>query len=307
MKKECAIVQDLLVLYEDDVLKEESREMVEEHIRGCEDCMQVYENASKELPRIEEVPEPSEKEKEEAADQVMKKAARKITGKTVGALLLAVLIVSIAVVLGNNICDRITETFWGLSGVFTLSTKDVSVKDLYVLKNGDLYCRMESEKGIGISQVADWVTPEGKMLESTDDAVKEIRFRGQMPWEWEPANPGFKQNFFIFTLSRTGVNEEGTEIIQNCKEISFYGKTKKDKLMIWEKGQKVKEAPEEIDIEAVRMYIENGEYVKALWECKEMGWKDYEKIFETAGIRAGGRIYMEDVAFEEGGTSVVKW
>ena len=25
MKKECAIVQDLLVLYEDDVLKEESR------------------------------------------------------------------------------------------------------------------------------------------------------------------------------------------------------------------------------------------------------------------------------------------
>ena len=52
MKKECAVVQDLLVLYEDDVLKEESRQMVEEHIRGCEECMQLYENARKPLPAI---------------------------------------------------------------------------------------------------------------------------------------------------------------------------------------------------------------------------------------------------------------
>ena len=32
MKKECAIVQDMLVLYEDDCLQEESRKMVEDHI-----------------------------------------------------------------------------------------------------------------------------------------------------------------------------------------------------------------------------------------------------------------------------------
>ncbi len=303
MKKECAIVQDLLVLYEDDVLKEESREMVEEHIRGCEDCMHVYENASKELPRIEDVPEPSEKEKEEAADQVMKKTARRITSKTVGVLLLAVLIASITVVLGNNICDRITDTGWGLSGIFALSTEDVSVEELYVLKNGELYCRLESKKGIGISQIADWVTPEGKMFESTDDAVKEIRFRGKTPWEWEPTDQGFRANYFIFALSRSGVDEEGTAIYQKCKEISFYGKTKKDKLTIWEKGQKVKEAPEEVEKEAVRMYIENGENAKALRECEEMGWKDYEKIFEEAG----GGVYVDDVAFEAGGESVVKW
>ena len=36
-KKICAVVQDLLVLYEDDVLKEESKKMVEEHISNCEE------------------------------------------------------------------------------------------------------------------------------------------------------------------------------------------------------------------------------------------------------------------------------
>ena len=60
MKKECAVVQDLLVLYEDDVLREQSKEMVEEHIRGCEECMQVYENIGRELPAVEPVAEPSE-------------------------------------------------------------------------------------------------------------------------------------------------------------------------------------------------------------------------------------------------------
>ena len=45
MKRDCAVVQDLLVLYEDDVLTNESKEMVEEHLRGCEECMQVYDKS----------------------------------------------------------------------------------------------------------------------------------------------------------------------------------------------------------------------------------------------------------------------
>ena len=42
MKKECAIVQDLLALYEDDCLQEESRKMVEDHIAECQECRWVY-------------------------------------------------------------------------------------------------------------------------------------------------------------------------------------------------------------------------------------------------------------------------
>ena len=67
MKRDCAVVQDLLVLYEDDVLTNESKEMVEEHLRGCEECMQVYDKSGKKLPIIEKVAEASEDEQEDAA------------------------------------------------------------------------------------------------------------------------------------------------------------------------------------------------------------------------------------------------
>ena len=116
MKKECAVVQDLLVLYEDDVLKEESRRMVEEHIQGCEECMQVYENAGKELPAMEAVSGSSREEQETAANQVMKRLMKMSSQRIVGGLLLIVLIILIIITVGGNIYDNVTETNWGLSG-----------------------------------------------------------------------------------------------------------------------------------------------------------------------------------------------
>lgn len=40
MKITCDIIQDLLPLYEDDVLSEDSRQLVQEHLAGCEKCRQ---------------------------------------------------------------------------------------------------------------------------------------------------------------------------------------------------------------------------------------------------------------------------
>lgn len=78
MKKECAVVQDLLVLYEDDVLKEESKQMIEEHIRGCEECMRIYEDAGKKLPDIEGVPEASENEHEMSTVRIIKRMKKEL-------------------------------------------------------------------------------------------------------------------------------------------------------------------------------------------------------------------------------------
>ena len=44
MKVKCAVINDLLPLYVDDVLSKESRELVEEHIRECESCRKTLEN-----------------------------------------------------------------------------------------------------------------------------------------------------------------------------------------------------------------------------------------------------------------------
>ena len=34
----CEIIRDLLPLYVDDVCSEKSKDMIEEHLRGCEEC-----------------------------------------------------------------------------------------------------------------------------------------------------------------------------------------------------------------------------------------------------------------------------
>ena len=48
----CAVIQDLMVLYEDDVISAESRKLVEEHIQECEDCRILYEKTKAPLPDI---------------------------------------------------------------------------------------------------------------------------------------------------------------------------------------------------------------------------------------------------------------
>ena len=293
MKKECAVVQDLLVLYEDDVLKEESRRVIEDHIQGCEECMRVYEYAGKELPVMEAVSGSSREEQETAANQVMKRLMKMSTQRIVGSLLLIVLIALIIIVVGRNICNNVTETDWGFSAVYLMPTEDISVEELYALKNGDIYCRLKSDKKVNRWQAMDWWTPEGKLLESTDDAAKELRLLEAEPWERK--NCDAYDSVFVFTLERQGTSEKsGSSIVQRCREINIYGKTKKDKLTIWEKGQNVEEAPEEIEKEAIQRYIKNGQTIKAIRECEMMGWDDYEKVFEGFEGSYGTVIYGDD-------------
>ena len=48
MKNECDIVGDLLFSYNDDILSNTSKELVEEHLKKCEKCKKVLEEIRKE-------------------------------------------------------------------------------------------------------------------------------------------------------------------------------------------------------------------------------------------------------------------
>lgn len=50
MNKDCAIVQDLLPLYEEELLQEETKEFVEEHLRSCQECRRIAEQSQIPLP-----------------------------------------------------------------------------------------------------------------------------------------------------------------------------------------------------------------------------------------------------------------
>ena len=76
MKKECAIVQDMLVLYEDDCLQEESRKMVEDHIAECQECRWVYEASEKMRDIQVQTQTESDLQIQKSASQIMKKIKR---------------------------------------------------------------------------------------------------------------------------------------------------------------------------------------------------------------------------------------
>ena len=40
----CEVIKDLLPLYVDGVLSEDSRKLVEEHLQSCKECREYYDN-----------------------------------------------------------------------------------------------------------------------------------------------------------------------------------------------------------------------------------------------------------------------
>lgn len=52
MKISCDIIRDLLPLYKDSVCSDATKDMVEDHLSGCEGCREYYEQMSGELPEI---------------------------------------------------------------------------------------------------------------------------------------------------------------------------------------------------------------------------------------------------------------
>lgn len=89
MEKECDIVKDLLFSYNDGVLRETSKEFVEEHLKNCESC-------KKDLAEIKK----EEENKEEAKEiDAFKKIRKKMTKKNIIISIFLILIVAIFIFL----------------------------------------------------------------------------------------------------------------------------------------------------------------------------------------------------------------
>lgn len=85
MKYECDIVKDLMPLYIDDLLSENSKTFVESHINSCESCKKYYEKLSSEL----KIPVSRESRKKDLKPMEYLKAShsRKIIKKVLGVVL----------------------------------------------------------------------------------------------------------------------------------------------------------------------------------------------------------------------------
>lgn len=289
MKKECAIVQDLLVLYEDDCLQEESRKMVEDHIAECQECRWVYE-ASEKMQDIQvQTQTESDLQIQKSASRTMKKIKRRTTLKAVIGIVLIV-----AVIIGGHVfCNHITDSEWGYSEMlYGIASDDVEVAQLYQLAGGDIYCVLKTSKSIGIQSMTGLQDP-AELSDQNEEQTLEYRMRGRTFWETVSV-PEIKQSTIIFPVRLEGISEE-TKQEYTCyaKQVVFYGKTMSDKKVIWNEGQDIAKAPDEIEYRAIRAYLENGNVEKAYAECESLGWDSAKIIAEIEKQTSQDGIYED--------------
>ena len=100
-KKECNIVQDLLLGYVDEILTEDSKEFVEKHIKECKECEGKFNEIERDI-------EQNDKYNEGKEVEYLKNVKKKISRKNkymivISIILVAVIIFNIAVLVNYNI------------------------------------------------------------------------------------------------------------------------------------------------------------------------------------------------------------
>ncbi len=107
MNKDCGIVRDLMPLVIDEVAGNESKEFVETHLTGCEECKKLYQEMKADLPVETEKEEGTMQKAFSAAAEKLKKKRRV---RTLKHILLGVLITSLIFGAGAFGYNKLTQT-----------------------------------------------------------------------------------------------------------------------------------------------------------------------------------------------------
>lgn len=148
MKNKCDIVQDLLFGYKDNTLKQGSKELVEEHLKTCKDCKNVWEQLHK-----EEIAEDNKK----IEIDYLKKVKKKINKKNKIIIISSVLLV---IIIGLNI------------GIFMHYIKDAGNMDIYLNEE------ISKEQLNDLTQEIHEIDKNAKIIYKTkQDALDEMKER----------------------------------------------------------------------------------------------------------------------------------
>ena len=140
-KKECKIVQDLLPNYIEKFTSEETNEYIENHLKECKECRDIYEKMKPEM------------ENDKASNveiNYMKKYQRKLIStvfKTVGSIIFSLLFAYIVLVISrwntlndinNKYCESISKTNYRVIGNQSgITTEYIRQDNIYIQKYGE--------------------------------------------------------------------------------------------------------------------------------------------------------------------------
>lgn len=234
----CDIIRDLMILCEDDVCSEDSRQLIEEHIVRCEECRKIYEMMSAPMPDVKSTKENRIDEKtidevEEQAIKAFKKIKRKITYQSIMKFMVILLVFIFMHIAWREYFEERFQV---------IPSSEIEVTEVYQMENGDYYATLECDGRFAWDNCEVVYLPEDGNRFTSEEFCYELNFQRPFFWEW---NKEFYKDKISIHFPKENYAFGKDYPIKECVSIQ-YGNSKEE-LIIWEEGMPVKEAPEEIE------------------------------------------------------------
>lgn len=150
--KECDIVQDLLIGYNDGTLKEESKKMVDKHLKSCEVCQTILEEIQNDTTKI------NEKEKIDYLKKIRIKSRVKSIFISIGIIVAIVLIVFLNKFFKiNSLCNKAEKS---------LSSNNIYIESIQMLGNYGTFVTKSYFKDGKYKAINEKYTDDGVEIES---------------------------------------------------------------------------------------------------------------------------------------------
>ena len=231
----CDVIRDLMILCEDDVCSEDSRRLIEEHISECEECRKIYEMTNAQIPEMIFKETSKENEVEHQAVKAFKKIKKKMTFEAImkcGIVVLIVLMINYA------------WNFFVEERLNVIPSSEVEVTEVYQLKNGDYYATLECDGRFVWDHCDVLYLPEDGNRFTSEEFCYEINFQRPYFWEW---NRELYKDKISIHFPKENYAFGKNYPIKECVSIQYVTGSGKEELIIWEEGQRVKAASEEIE------------------------------------------------------------
>ena len=299
-KISCDVVKDLLPLYKDEVCSEKSKELIENHLTECEDCRRYLDALNSELPPItlseNGIDGRSGDSSSMASDCI--KLFQKIDRRLNWMKVIGILSVCIPLLVVSTILYVVKDYNKDLY-LFDrrVAAEDVRITELYQLESGDIYVTLESEHPCTLAKEGTITSSDGTFdSESYDNGQSCLSFKKVSKLEHILFSRLDNKNYSFVIPSQEIIAPEDLDPdiyacvpedyeavesahIVHTNTLIYYEGKYDERINIWERGQKLQQAPESIEkrVMAQRERFENGDVV--LNNSKEASKDDGNILF----------------------------
>lgn len=226
----CAVIRDLLPLYADGALSDESRALVEEHLAECGDCREVLSRMKEEIP--------APRGEEPGVAEALKGLRRALKRTKLKAIAIAV----VATILVGWLATA-SYSYLEISWTVRIPPQNVVITDLCHTEDGVILFHQSANDGLMIN---------GWFMQYVDDVVYLDYSRPKInpvkeTWdlEWQDMNTILRDGTFQYPASYDAETDEygdWTELL------AIRVGTPEDYVTVWEKGTEIPAADAETEL-----------------------------------------------------------